>query len=516
MKFKIGKTYTLGYGIGRVRIESPTAKGKTFKAVRLSDGKSLHFGDSSMPTRQDNPEAKKNYCSRADGLAPRGFNPNTFALIDWSCIPASGSSNQENNQMSDIRINLLNTINAERIRIDKTKEDGKDIIYIRNHNFLKDEIVLNGGLYSAEDNEKGYQSMEGRLFTNGHPKVEGKFVAISNQDNVLANKALENHYIGASNVNIRKEGGNYLKDIRVNVDVAKGTQAGKKLIEWCNAVNSGDKPEGIHTSTGLLCNRQELQGNSRGKNYTWKAVNQRYDHDALLLNETGAGGDEIALSVNADEIECFTVNMDDAETANDSILFLPADESDEVKVNWMQKIAKTLGFSVKSTKLTTNEDESMNVAQKLRELLGADVFTGNETDEELKAKLSKMDGKKKKAKAVDNEDDDEEEDDEEEDGKKQKGKAMNSADIQALIDQGVKDALAANQASAEKTERETIVNSLVANAAITEDEKADYMQTPLSVLRKMATNSQAAPIADYYGANSAKTSSLKSMKMEEV
>ena len=429
--------------------------------------------------------------------------------------------NGEYNEMSDIRINLLNTINAERIRIDKTKEDGKDIIYIRNHNFLKDEIVLNGGLYSAEDNEKGYQSMEGRLFTNGHPKVEGKFVAISNQDNVLANKALENHYIGASNVNIRKEGGNYLKDIRVNVDVAKGTQAGKKLIEWCNAVNSGMKPEGIHTSTGLLCNRQELQGNSRGKNYTWKAVNQRYDHDALLLNETGAGGDEIALSVNADEIECFTVNMDDAETANDSILFLPADESDEVKVNWMQKIAKTLGFSVKSTKLTTNEDESMNVAQKLRELLGADVFTGNETDEELKAKLSKMDGKKKKAKAVDNEDDDEEEDDEEEDdeeedGKKQKGKAMNSADIQAMIDQGVKDALAANQASAEKTERETIVNSLVANAAITEDEKADYMQTPLSVLRKMATNSQAAPIADYYGTNSAKTNSLSSMKMEEV
>ena len=171
--------------------------------------------------------------------------------------------NGEYNEMSDIRINLLNTINAEKIRIDKTKEDGKDIIYIRNHNFLKDEIVLNGGLYSAEDNEKGYQSMEGRLFTNGHPKVEGKFVAISNQDNVLANKALENHYIGASNVNIRKQGNDYLKDIRVNVDIAKGTQAGKKLIEWCNAVNSGMKPEGIHTSTGLLCNRQELQGDIR-------------------------------------------------------------------------------------------------------------------------------------------------------------------------------------------------------------------------------------------------------------
>ena len=63
MRFKIGSTYTLGYGIGRVKIEKPTAKGKTFKAVRLSDGKSIHFGDPDMPTRQDNPKAKKAYCN---------------------------------------------------------------------------------------------------------------------------------------------------------------------------------------------------------------------------------------------------------------------------------------------------------------------------------------------------------------------------------------------------------------------------------------------------------------------
>lgn len=81
MRFKIGSTYTLGYGIGKVRIESPTAKGKTFKAVRLSDGKTLHFGDPDMSTRQDNPKAKASYCARASGLAKRGFNPNTFSLI---------------------------------------------------------------------------------------------------------------------------------------------------------------------------------------------------------------------------------------------------------------------------------------------------------------------------------------------------------------------------------------------------------------------------------------------------
>jgi hypothetical protein len=119
------------------------------------------------------------------------------------------------------------------------------------------------------------------------------------------------------------------------------------------------------------------------------------------------------------------------------------------------------------------------------------------------------------------EEEDEDEDEELDENKKKPTskdkKAMNSeAEIDARVEAKVAAILAANQANSEKTEREKIVNSLVANAAITEDEKDDYMQTPLSVLRKMATNSQAAPIADYYGTNSAKTGSLSTMQMDEV
>ena len=243
--------------------------------------------------------------------------------------------------MSEIRINILNTINAKTTRIDKTKENGEDVYIIRNHLWMKDGVVLNSGLYGEEENEKGYMSMEGRLFTAGHPTVDGKFVTISNQDNILSNKALESHYVGASVFNVRKEGGDYYHDVRVVVNIAKSSEIGRKLIDWCDSAynyhNEGSKaPDCINTSTGLMCNRQKLSGNSRGKNYTWLATNQRYDHQAYLYKQAGAGGDELALSVNQEEIECFTVNMSDAEQVKDSMMFLPMDESDDVKVNWMQ------------------------------------------------------------------------------------------------------------------------------------------------------------------------------------
>lgn len=529
MRFKIGSTYTLGYGIGRVKIEKPTAKGKTFKAVRLSDGKSIHFGDPDMPTRQDNPEAKKNYCSRASGLAPRGFNPNTFSLIYWDCIAANPKG--ENNML---RVNLLSTINAEQIRIDRTMEDGSPIAYIRNHKFLINEIVLNGGLYPKEENEKAFKSMEGRLFTNGHPKSNGKFIAISNQDNSDANIALESHYMGASNMNVRQSGNDYYKDIRVNLNIAKATEGGKKLVEWIQNVenyhkNGGEKPDCINTSTGLMCERRELTGNSRGKNYTWVATNQRYDHDSLLLDEVGAGGDEISLAVNCGEdVDLMTVNLDDAQQPDKGMIFLPADEPETKKRSFLVDIANKLGFGLKSSQLITNKEEPMNIAQKINELLGVDVFTGNETDEQIVDKFKKKRRDQDKAGGVSGRVEEEEDEDEDEEldenmkkpkkGKKEmKGNSLTAEQIQAMIDAGVEAKMQANQANAEKAEKETIINSLIANAAYSEADKEMLNATPLAVLKNLNGGFQSAGIGggQPFQANSDNSDpyGLKSMTM---
>ncbi|MCP4991366.1 MAG: hypothetical protein GY928_36525 [Colwellia sp.] len=526
MKFKIGSTYTLGYGIGKVKIEKPTAKGKTFKAVRLSDGKSLHFGDSSMPTRQDNPKAKKAYCDRASGLAPRGFNPNTFALIDWGCIPARG----ESNSMSEVRINMVSTINSKKAKVDFVTEDGAGVYYIRNHKWLINEIVLNGGIYTKEENEKGFQSMEGRLFTNGHPKVDGKFVGISNQDNSLANKALEAHYIGASVLNVRKEGDVYYHDIRVPVNIANALEGGKQLVEWCKSVrdfhaNKGEAPSSIHTSTGLLCNRVEMTGNSRGKNYTWSAVNQQYDHQAILFNEVGAGGDEISLAVNSigADVDMMTVNLENAEQPESDILFLPTEDKPEERQTFLDKVANALSINVKSlmTLMTTNGDKPMALSETTKEImLNALTKAGEKTealtDEQICDRYAAL-----------NEDDDEDDDDEEEEngkkynkGKKKgdkemKGNSLSTEQIQQLIADGIAQGLALNAANAEKAEKETLVNSLIANAAYSEDDKEGLMATPLSVLKKMSAPSGSAPISRGFSANANDdVTGLMNMEME--
>jgi hypothetical protein len=524
VKFKIGSTYTLGYGIGKVKIEKPTAKGKTFKAVRLSDGKSLHFGDSSMPTRQDNPKAKKAYCDRASGLAPRGFNPNTFALIDWSCIPANPKS--ENNML---RVNMLTQVNAAKIRIDRVVEDGEPVIYLRNHLWLIDNIVLNGGLYSTEHNQSAYKSMDGTLYTYDHPSVDGKFVAISNQSNQMANKALEKHYMYASNQNPRYENGNYYKDIRIKVNGAKQTEGGKKLLEWVENAEKyhkghGDAPAPLHSSTGLMCNRKEMTGNSRGKNYTWSAENISFDHDAMVAN--GAGGDEISLAVNFDnsEVDMMTVNLESAEQPERDILFLPAEDEPEQRQSFLDKVANALQVNVKSlmTLMTNTGDKPMALSETTKKLmLNALTKAGEKTealtDEQICDRYAAL-----------NEDDDEEDDDDEEEGKNKKtnkgkkkdkedmqGNSLSTEGIQQMIADGIAKGLATNAANAEKAEKETLVNSLIANAAYSEDDRADLMATSLNLLKKFNAPSASAPIGRGFSTNANDDATgLMNMKME--
>lgn len=86
MSLQIGKSYTLGYGIGRVSIVRSEAKGKAKAAVQESSGKRINFGDPDMRNAPGTPKAER-YCSRAANLNEKGFNANTLSLIDWECIP---------------------------------------------------------------------------------------------------------------------------------------------------------------------------------------------------------------------------------------------------------------------------------------------------------------------------------------------------------------------------------------------------------------------------------------------
>lgn len=94
MSLQIGKSYTLGYGIGRVRIVRSEAKGKAKAAIRESDGKRINFGDPDMRNAPGT-ERAENYCSRAANLNTKGWNANTLSLIDWECIPQGGTNDDD-------------------------------------------------------------------------------------------------------------------------------------------------------------------------------------------------------------------------------------------------------------------------------------------------------------------------------------------------------------------------------------------------------------------------------------
>lgn len=223
--------------------------------------------------------------------------------------------------MKNIRVNILSAVNADTIKIERKG----DLAIIKNYRWHIDDVVLNGGLYPKDENEKGYMSMNGRLAPAGHPRSGDKYVAISNLDNEDATKALADHYIGARTLNVRKSGNNYYCDIEVNTKLAKASNDGNTVVNWIDSAEkylagNGEKPKNIHTSTGLNTIRVNEEGDSRGKHYTWRATNQQYDHLSILPNEIGAGGDELSLSLNADGEECEVINcqLDEFEGINNT------------------------------------------------------------------------------------------------------------------------------------------------------------------------------------------------------
>lgn len=200
------------------------------------------------------------------------------------------------------RVNILTAINAASVTINRTEIDGEKYAIIKNVLWMTDGVVLNGGLYAAEDNEKGYPSMDGRLMPFRHPEVNGEYVAISQLDSADVAVALGKHYGGVHAQNARKAGSDYFVDVMINERVANAHEDGVLLLNWVSKVENGEKPDPIHMSTGLMTNRVQANGESRGKKYTWRAANQAYDHLAILFHENGAGGDEIAIAVNCEMV----------------------------------------------------------------------------------------------------------------------------------------------------------------------------------------------------------------------
>ncbi|HIB0747257.1 TPA: DUF2213 domain-containing protein [Klebsiella pneumoniae] len=210
-------------------------------------------------------------------------------------------------KLSSIHVKSL-AINAS--NISTTTINGQEHYVIRGAVPIVDDIVMNGGLYPAEEINNSYQTMEGKLMPLPHPMVDGKYVSANDP------RAINSYHVGAWAQNVSKSGDQVVMDVYINKAVAETKPDGKRLINRLDEMIAGTNTDPIHLSTGLLTNKERKSGESKQKKYSWIARNMQFDHIAILLDEPGAGTPEegVGMFVNADgqESEVETASLVDA------------------------------------------------------------------------------------------------------------------------------------------------------------------------------------------------------------
>lgn len=198
--------------------------------------------------------------------------------------------------------------------------DGDEHIVIRGVVPVVDDVVMNGGLYPASEINKSFQSMEGRQCPYGHPKIGTDYVSADTP------RAVNQFHIGAWAENVRKDGERVVMDVKVNRRFADATEKGKEFLARVDDIIAGNSTDPIHVSTGLLLQREQNKGKSKGKPYTWVARNMHFDHIAILpASEPGAATpkDGVGMFVNADGQKCDIedVSLIDAANCTESGIF---------------------------------------------------------------------------------------------------------------------------------------------------------------------------------------------------
>lgn len=194
------------------------------------------------------------------------------------------------------RVQIVQAVNSGRV-----VDDG-EYLTIKDVSPIVDDIVMNGGLYPAAEIAASYSTLEGTVAPLGHPVVNGEYVS------ALEGEALQKFYIGAVNRNVRYDGGKVLMDVVINKAQALAHPRGSELIE---RIANGGEP--IHVSTGVLLQRNERDGESKGKKYKWVASNMSFDHNAILLDQPGAGTPEdgVGMFFNSEEVDVYMIqNME--------------------------------------------------------------------------------------------------------------------------------------------------------------------------------------------------------------
>lgn len=147
--------------------------------------------------------------------------------------------------MTQIRVNIRSIANVSQVR--KETRNGRDVIIVPSAT-LPDGVVMNNIRYPAEEIAKSFATLNKTPAPYGHPTINGKFVSARDPEGINIG------WIGAHNENARQEGGRVLLDKVIDVEVANQSEKGRSVLA---AIDAGDP---VHTSTGLLCELETVEG----------------------------------------------------------------------------------------------------------------------------------------------------------------------------------------------------------------------------------------------------------------
>ncbi|WP_275075002.1 DUF2213 domain-containing protein [Providencia rettgeri] len=220
-------------------------------------------------------------------------------------------------KLSSIHVKSL-AVNSSNISTETI--DGDEHIVILGVVPVVDDVVMNGGLYPASEINSSFKSMEGRQCPYGHPKIGTDYVSADMP------RAVNQYHIGAWAENVRKDGEKVIMDVKVNRRFADGCEKGKEFLSRIDDIIAGNSSDPIHVSTGLLLQREQNKGKSKGKAYTWVARNMHFDHIAILpASEPGAATPEdgVGMFVNSEgeKLETETAELIDAANCTQEGLF---------------------------------------------------------------------------------------------------------------------------------------------------------------------------------------------------
>ena len=238
-------------------------------------------------------------------------------------------------KMNKLLVNISSLVNNSEIRTETI--EGVDFTVLPSKT-LPPDIVMNGILYPTDDVAKTIQTLDGSPVTLSHPVVNGKFADAYDM------MSQAKHGLGGAFNKLRgqAEDGSWLVDKFIPTEQLQNTARGKKLAE---AIKN---KQPIHTSTGVYLKRiPELGTNAAGQEYKFRAEIDRFNHDAILLNEQGAAtpSQGVGIFVNADgaqeEVEVMYVNVDGEEVEGKVIV--------ELKGGLLATLLDTIKNMVKST-----------------------------------------------------------------------------------------------------------------------------------------------------------------------